>query len=164
MALTFTKPLMSSPPIELTPGTPYKSTGHIYAGAKSKTLLARYKKEQGIARMDLAIDYGFLELLTKPMSRGLTWLGKMTGNFGVAIILMTLLLKIVLFPLNNKSYSSMAKMKLLQPKIKKMQKRYGDDRMKIAARNDGAVPQRKRQPCGWLSADDPANVHFLRPV
>ena len=118
-------------PIELTPGTPYQSTGHIYAGAKSKTLLARYKKEQGIARMDLAIDYGVLGMLTKPMSRGLTWLGKMTGNFGVAIIVMTLLLKVVLFPLNNKSYSSMAKMKLLQPKIKKMQKRYGDDRMKL---------------------------------
>jgi len=118
-------------PIELTPGTPYQSTGYIYAGAKSKKLLARYKEEQNISRLHLAIDYGFLGMLTKPMSRGLTWLGKITGNFGVAIIVMTLLLKIVLFPLNNKSYSSMAKMKLLQPKIKKMQKRYGDDRMKL---------------------------------
>jgi len=55
----------------------------------------------------------------------------MTGNFGVGILIMTLIVKIFLFPLNNKSYASMAKMKAVAPKVEKMKKRYGDDRMKL---------------------------------
>ena len=118
-------------PTTISPGVSIESVGHIFAGAKRKTVLAGYMKEQGIARMDLAVDYGLLGLLTKPMSWGLTKLGKLTGNFGVGILLLTLILKIILFPLNNKAYSSMAKMKTMQPKIKKLQKRYGDDRAKL---------------------------------
>ncbi|HHL43466.1 MAG TPA: hypothetical protein ENJ42_07610, partial [Hellea balneolensis] len=110
-------------PTTLSPGVSIESVGYIYAGAKARDMLAKYMDEKGISRLDLAIDYGLLGILTKPMSWGLTKLGKMTGNFGVAILLMTLILKIILFPLNNKSYSSMAKMKLVQPKIKKLQKR-----------------------------------------
>lgn len=118
-------------PTTLSPGTSIESVGYIYAGAKARDMLAKYMNEKGISRLDLAIDYGLLGILTKPMSWGLTKLGKTTGNFGVAILLMTLILKIILFPLNNKAYASMAKMKLVQPKIKKMQKRYADDRMKL---------------------------------
>jgi YidC/Oxa1 family membrane protein insertase len=120
-------------PTTLSPGISIKSTGYIYAGAKRKKMLASYMDEenQGIARMDLAVDYGLLGLLTKPMSWALTKLGKLTGNFGVGILLLTLIIKIFLFPLNNKAYSSMAKMKALQPKIEKMKKRYGDDRVKL---------------------------------
>jgi len=118
-------------PTVLSPGVSIKSTGYIYAGAKRKDVLSAYMKDKGIARMDLAVDYGLLGLLTKPMSWSLTYFGKLTGNFGVGILLVTFLLKIILFPLNNKAYSSMAKMKALQPKIKKMQKRYGDDRVKL---------------------------------
>ena len=118
-------------PTTLSPGISIQSKGFIYAGAKRKHVLASYMKEHGIARMDLAVDYGLLGLLTKPMSWTLSKFGKWTGNFGVGILLLTLIIKIFLFPLNNKAYSSMAKMKALQPKIEKMKKRYGDDRMKL---------------------------------
>lgn len=118
-------------PTVLSPNTSIKSTGYIYAGAKSHTLLKQYTDEKGISRLDLAVDYGVLGLLTKPMSWGLTMLGKLTGNFGVGILLMTLILKLILFPLNNKAYSSMAKMRGIAPKVAKMKERYGDDRMKL---------------------------------
>jgi YidC/Oxa1 family membrane protein insertase len=117
-------------PMQISPGTSIQSIGYIFAGPKNTSLLSEYT-EQGIARMDLAVDYGRLGLLTKPMSWGLTKLGNMTGNFGVGILILTLIVKIVLFPLNNKSYSSMAKMKAVAPKVEKMKKRYGDDRMKL---------------------------------
>jgi len=118
-------------PTVLSPNTSIQSTGYIYAGAKSHTLLKQYTDEKGISRLDLAVDYGVLGLLTKPMSWGLTVLGEWTGNFGVGILLMTLILKLVLFPLNNKAYSSMAKMRGIAPKVAKMKDRYGDDRMKL---------------------------------
>jgi len=118
-------------PTVLSPGISVQSTGYIYAGAKSHTLLKEYMDDKGIARMDLAVDYGVLRILTVPMSWGLTKLGNLTGNFGVGILLMTLILKLVLFPLNNKAYSSMAKMRGIAPKVAKMKERYGDDRMKL---------------------------------
>lgn len=118
-------------PTVLSPGVSIKSKGYIYAGAKSHTLLKEYTDDLGISRLDLAVDYGLFGLLTKPMSWGLTKLGNLTGNFGVGILLMTLILKILLFPLNNKAYSSMAKTRSLAPKLKKMKERYGDDRMKL---------------------------------
>ncbi len=118
-------------PTVLSPNASIQSTGYIFAGAKSHSLLKKYTDEEGISRLDLAVDYGVLGLLTKPMSWGLTKLGNLTGNFGVGILLMTLILKLVLFPLNNKAYSSMAKMRGIAPKVAKMKDRYGDDRMKL---------------------------------
>ncbi len=118
-------------PTVLSPGVSIQSTGYIFAGAKSHSLLENYMEVKGIARLDLAVDYGRLGILTKPMSWGLTKLGNLTGNFGVGILLMTLILKLALFPLNNKAYSSMAKTRALQPKLKKLKTRYGDDRMKL---------------------------------
>lgn len=117
-------------PMQISASTSIQSVGYIFAGPKIKDMLAGYT-EQGIARMDLAVDYGMLGLLTKPMSWGLTKLGNLTGNFGIGILIMTLILKILLFPLNNKSYSSMAKMKAVAPKVEKMKARYGDDRVKL---------------------------------
>lgn len=116
---------------QISPGASIQSVGYIFAGPKKHDLLSTYTEQHGIARMDLAVDYGMLGLLTKPMSWGLTKLGNMTGNFGVGILIMTFILKIILFPLNNKAYSSMAKMKAMQPKVEKMKTRYGDDRMKL---------------------------------
>lgn len=117
-------------PMQISPGTTIQSDGYIFAGPKIHDVLSQYT-DKGIARMDLAVDYGRLGLLTKPMTWGLTKLGNMTGNFGVGILILTLIIKIILFPLNNKSYSSMAKMKAVAPKVEKMKKRYGDDRMKL---------------------------------
>ncbi|MCF6274468.1 MAG: membrane protein insertase YidC [Robiginitomaculum sp.] len=118
-------------PTVLSPNATIKSTGYIFAGAKSHTLLKKYMDEKGISNLDRAVDYGVLRILTVPMSWGLTKLGNLTGNFGVGILLMTLILKLILFPLNNKAYSSMAKMRGIAPKVAKMKERYGDDRMKL---------------------------------
>ncbi len=115
----------------LSPGISIQSTGYIYAGAKRQSLLKYYEQNTGIAQFERAIDFGRLRILSLPFSWGLTTLGNMTGNFGVGILLLTLILKLVLFPLNNKSYSSMAKMRGIAPKVAKMKERYGDDRMKL---------------------------------
>lgn len=115
----------------LSPGISIQSTGYVYAGAKRKNLLKHYEKTVGISQLERAIDYGRLRILALPFSWALTQLGNLTGNFGVGILLLTLILKIILFPLNNKSYSSMAKMRGIAPKVAKMKERYGDDRMKL---------------------------------
>jgi len=118
-------------PTTLTPGATISSTGYIYGGAKDRGVLEGYEKNLGIAQMDLAIDWGFLGILVRPMSWALTKFGKMLGNYGLGIMLLTLIIKIVLFPLFNKQYASQAKMKLVQPKVKKIQELYKGDRMKM---------------------------------
>ncbi|MEE9273098.1 MAG: membrane protein insertase YidC [Robiginitomaculum sp.] len=118
-------------PITFSPGEAKQSTGYIYAGAKERILLKTYETTHGIAQMERAIDWGIFRILTRPMSWALTKLGALTGNFGFGILLLTLVVKILLFPLNNKAYASMAKMKLVQPKLKKLQARYEDDRGKL---------------------------------
>ena len=118
-------------PMTLSAGATIESKGYFYTGAKRRELLNAYMKTEGIARMDMAIDWGFLGPLTRPMSWALSYFGKLTGNFGVGILIITLILKIILFPLNNKAYASQAKMKAVQPKMKKMQELYKDDRAKL---------------------------------
>ena len=115
----------------LSPGISINSKGYVYAGAKRQSLLKEYEENTGIAQLERAIDFGRLRILSLPFSWALTKLGNMTGNFGVGILLLTLILKLVLFPLNNKAYSSMAKMRGIAPKVAKMKERYGDDRMKL---------------------------------
>ncbi len=118
-------------PITLSAGRTLESKAFIYAGAKRRKILESYEKDLDIARMDLAIDWGALGILTRPMSLAITWLGERIGNYGLAIMALTLLIKIVLFPLFNKQYESQAKMKKLAPQLKKIQTRYKDDRLKL---------------------------------
>lgn len=117
----------------LTPGASAQSKGFFYTGAKRREVLNAYMKGEDtqIARMDMAIDWGFLGPLTRPMSWSLSFFGNLTGNFGVGILIITLILKLILFPLNNKAYASQAKMKAVQPKVKKMQEVYKNDRAKM---------------------------------
>ena len=117
-------------------GASLQSTGYIYAGAKRSALLSQYMAEpskggHGIARMDMAIDWGLLGPLTRPMSWALSYFGKLLGNFGLGILLITLIIKLILFPLNNKAYASQAKMRAVAPQVKKMQERYKEDRPKL---------------------------------
>ncbi|WP_017931983.1 membrane protein insertase YidC [Robiginitomaculum antarcticum] len=115
-------------PMILSAGSTIQSTGHMFAGAKEVKLLNQYSEQLGDDKLDFAIDFGkILYPLTRPMTTGLNWLGHKTGNFGIAIMIMTLLIKLVLFPLNNKAYASQAKMKAVQPKTKKLQALYKED-------------------------------------
>jgi YidC/Oxa1 family membrane protein insertase len=103
---------------------------NIFAGAKVVSLVEDYQQKMGIFRYDMTIDWGWFSIITYWMFQGLDWLNKLVGNFGIAIILLTILIKILFFPLANRSYESMAKMKKIQPEMKELQERHKDDRMK----------------------------------
>ena len=118
-------------PVTLTPGATIESVGYVFAGAKDRNVLIKYQDDLGIDEMERAIDWGTLRLLTRPMSWVLSKLGQAIGNYGLAIMALTLIIKLFLFPLFNKQYESQAKMKKVQPKVQKLQKLYKDDRMKL---------------------------------
>ena len=106
-------------------------THHIFAGAKVVSLIEQYQRDLGIQRFDMTVDWGWFSFFTYWIFKALDWFNKVVGNFGVAIILLTIALKILFFPLANRSYESMTKMKKVQPQIKELQERYKDDRMKL---------------------------------
>ncbi|HJO74138.1 MAG TPA: membrane protein insertase YidC, partial [Rhodospirillales bacterium] len=85
----------------------------------------------GIERFDMAIDWGWFPYLTKPLFHSLTFFNGYIGNFGLAILLVTVVIKMVFFPLANKSYRAMSKMKLLQPEVTKIRERVGDDKTRM---------------------------------
>ena len=115
----------------LTAGASINSVGYVFAGAKDRETLLSYQNDIGISEMERAIDWGALRLLTRPMTQALSFLGHKLGNFGIGIMVLTLILKIFMFPLFNKQYASQAKMKKVQPKLKKIQTMYKDDRAKL---------------------------------
>jgi YidC/Oxa1 family membrane protein insertase len=115
----------------LEPGEAIEQSLYIYAGPKKLALLDEYEKQYNVKNLDLAIDFGWFYFLTKPLFQFLDWLYKMVGNFGIAILIMTLLSKILLFPLANKSYYSMGKMKKLNPQMEELKKRYDKDPVKL---------------------------------
>jgi YidC/Oxa1 family membrane protein insertase len=90
-----------------------------------------YREKYGIARFDLTIDWGWFEILTKPLFWLLEWLYVHLGNFGVSILILTVIVKAIFFPLANKSYAAMSKMKALQPEMEKLKERYGEDRQRM---------------------------------
>jgi len=105
-------------------------THHVYAGAKVVSLIEDYQEKLDIFRYDMTIDWGWFAIITYWMFKGLDALNRLVGNFGIAIILLTIFIKILFFPLANRSYESMAKMKKVQPQMKEIQERNKDDRMK----------------------------------
>ncbi|MCB1475510.1 MAG: membrane protein insertase YidC, partial [Rhodobiaceae bacterium] len=106
------------------------TTARLFAGAKEVSLINSYEDRLGISRFDLMIDWGWFYFLTKPLFVVIDWLYKLVGNFGVAILLVTVMVKLIFFPLANKSYTSMSKMKKAQPMVEQIKQRYPDDRMK----------------------------------
>ncbi|CAM5773504.1 membrane protein insertase YidC [Bosea minatitlanensis] len=116
--------------ITVAPGASTASQARLFAGAKEVTAINGYEESQKITRFDLLIDWGWFYFFTKPLFVLLDWIYKHVGNFGVAILIVTVLLKGLFFPLANKSYASMAKMKALQPEMTAIRERYADDKMK----------------------------------
>ncbi|MEC7595456.1 MAG: membrane protein insertase YidC, partial [Pseudomonadota bacterium] len=99
----------------------------VFAGAKLVDLVDGYADE-GITRFDLLIDWGWFYFLTKPMFRALQFFYDLVGNYGVSILIVTVLIKAVFFPLASRSYETMAKMKKLQPRMLQIREQYKDDR------------------------------------
>ncbi|MEO1017471.1 MAG: membrane protein insertase YidC [Pseudomonadota bacterium] len=117
--------------VTIQPGETFETVDRMFAGAKEVHLLDAYRDTFAIPLFDRAVDFGWFYFLTKPIFYLLDWLHQMVGNYGVAILLLTLIVKLIFFPLANKSYKAMSKMKALQPEMKKMRERYGDDRAKM---------------------------------
>ena len=118
-------------PLEIAAGSRAPATTHLFAGAKVAKQIDAYGEQLGVRRFDMLIDWGYFWFLTKPLFMLLHWLSGIFGNYGLAIIATTVLVKLLFFPLANKSYESMAKMKLLQPEMEKLRERYKDDRGKM---------------------------------
>ena len=115
----------------LAAGGAITSESRLFAGAKKVALLDYYAEQLNIPNFDLAIDFGWFYFLTKPFFYAINWLFGLFGNFGVAVLAFTVLVKLAFFPLANKSYRSMAKMRLLAPKLKTLRERFGEDRQKL---------------------------------
>jgi len=107
------------------------SKSHVFAGAKEVNLLDNYAEKFGIINFDLAIDFGWFYFLTKPIFLALLWIHSMVGNLGISILLLTVAIKTLFFPLANKSYTSMSKMKKLQPQMVKLRERFAEDKVKL---------------------------------
>jgi YidC/Oxa1 family membrane protein insertase len=119
-------------------GTGSAST-RLFAGAKEASVvginfpiggLGGYNRELSLNHFDLLIDWGWFYFITKPMFLGLDFFYRLFGNFGISILLVTVIVKLLFFPLANKSYASMAKMKSVQPQLAALKERYPDDKVK----------------------------------
>jgi YidC/Oxa1 family membrane protein insertase len=102
----------------------------LFAGAKEVGKIQAYETDRQIRQFELLIDWGWFYFITKPMFYLIDWLFKALGNFGLAILATTVIVKAIFFPLANKSYKSMAKMKVVQPKMLEIREKYADDKMK----------------------------------
>jgi YidC/Oxa1 family membrane protein insertase len=111
----------------------------LFAGAKEASVvginfpiggLGGYNNELSLNHFDLLIDWGWFYFITKPMFLGLDFFYRLFGNFGISILLVTVIVKLLFFPLANKSYASMAKMKSVQPQLAALKERYPDDKVK----------------------------------
>ncbi|MDX9688944.1 MAG: membrane protein insertase YidC [Proteobacteria bacterium] len=119
-------------PVSLAPGASSERTTRLFAGAKQVRLLDSYAEKLGLPLFDRAIDFGWYYYLTKPFLYLLDSLSKIFGHMWIAIIAFTIMLKIVTLPLSIKSMRSMAKLKELQPELKRLQERYKDDKQKFS--------------------------------
>ncbi|MBT5494767.1 MAG: membrane protein insertase YidC, partial [Alphaproteobacteria bacterium] len=119
------------PPQTVAPGNSIQAVSRVFAGAKEVRLLDAYEGQIGVKRFDLAIDFGWFYFLTKPIFYALLWLNDRILNLGLAILVLTVGIKLAFFPLANKSYVSMSKMKMLQPKMVNIRERFSDDKMRM---------------------------------
>ena len=117
-------------PFLVGPGQAVTGTSRLFAGAKEKALLDRYEAA-GIPYLSKAIDWGWFEWFMRPIFDLLMWLFKLTGNFGVAIICLTLIVRLLMYPIADKQFRSFAGMRKIQPRMKELQERHKDDRARM---------------------------------
>src|SRR6266536_101701 len=114
----------------IAPGGTGAVDGRLFAGAKEVSIVDHYNERLGLNKFDRLIDWGWFYFITKPLFLAMDWIYRQVGNFGVAILIITVIIKIFFFPLANKSYASMAKMKAVQPEMMAIRERFADDKVK----------------------------------
>jgi YidC/Oxa1 family membrane protein insertase len=125
-------------PQTIAPGSTGSADARLFAGAKEVSVVGinflglsgGYNQSLGLDHFDLLIDWGWFYFITKPMFLAIDYFFHLVGNFGIAILIVTVIVKLLFFPLANKSYASMAKMKAVQPQMAMIKERYADDKMK----------------------------------
>ena len=117
-------------PAIVAPGQAISSETRLFAGAKEKTWLDRYETG-GITKLSKSIDWGWFEWFMRPIFSLLQWLFQVTGNFGVAIICLTIIVRLLMFPIADKQFRSMAGMRTLQPKMKALQEKHKGDKPRL---------------------------------
>ncbi|TKD50282.1 membrane protein insertase YidC [Sphingomonas baiyangensis] len=113
------------------PGRSVTQTARFFAGAKEVKLIDAYEGDLGIVQFDKAIDWGWFRIIEKPIFYYLEWLFRLVGNFGVAIILLTVTIRLLLFPIAQRQFASMAQMRAVQPKLKALQERFKEDKPRL---------------------------------
>ncbi|MBP6800504.1 MULTISPECIES: membrane protein insertase YidC [Zoogloea] len=131
------------PVASIAPGQTGKLSVPLYAGPQEQSRLEQFAKG-----FDLVVDYGFLTIIAAPLFWVLEWFHKLTGNWGWAIILVTVALKALFFPLSAASYKSMAKMKTLGPRLQRLKEQCGDDKMKLQQAMMDLYKREKVNPLG----------------
>ena len=116
---------------KISPNEDLQYGGKLFVGAKKLNVLSSYDEKLSIPRFTDAIDWGWFSFLTKPVSYAINWFYGYAGNFGLAIIAFTILMRLILFPLAQASFKSMAKMKKLQPDMQRLKETYPNDRQKM---------------------------------
>lgn len=106
-------------------------TSYLFAGGKDASLLDTYDDKYGFDKLDHAIDWGWFRVIEKPIFYLLDWLFKQVGNFGVAIMLLTVIVRLVMFPIAHKQFKSGQQMKIVQPKMKALQERHKEDKQRL---------------------------------
>ena len=113
------------------PNSNLVTKSYVFAGANEVPLIDKYIKELNVNKLDLSVDFGWFYFLTKPLFYALNFLSTKFENFGIGIIILTIFIRIILFPLANKSFKSMNSMRILTPEIQRVRERYKDDRQKM---------------------------------
>lgn len=134
------------PAVAVAPGATVATTAHLFAGAKEVNLIGRYKDALGAPLFDRIVSWGWFWFIAQPIFLLLDFLFHLFGNFGVAIIGLTLIIRLVMFPVAARQFASMNKMKLVQPKLKELQERYKDDKPKLQTETMALYKKEKVNP------------------
>lgn len=144
-------------PVVVPAGGSVSHEAYVFAGAKEEAVISSYEQQYGFDRLELLIDWGWFHFLTKPMFYLLTFLYGILGNFGLAILAVTVIIKAIFFPLANRSYASMAAMRRVQPEMKRIQEQMKDDR---AAQQQAMMELYKKEKINPLSGCWPVLVQI----
>ncbi|WP_137150030.1 membrane protein insertase YidC [Devosia sp. FKR38] len=144
-------------PVVIAAGSTVTHQSYLFAGAKEEAVINGYQQKYGFDRIDLLIDWGWFSFLTKPMYYLLTFLNGLIGNFGLAVLAVTVIVKALFFPLASRSYASMAAMRRVQPEMKAIQERLKDDR---AAQQQAMMELYKKEKINPLSGCWPVLIQI----